>query len=407
MRIGFITSTYPRYQEDGSGRFVQSIAEALSDLGHEVHVLAPYHPSISQLNSSVYVHHFRYIWPDKLAIMGYGHAIDSDRSIYRLAYFLAPFYYIAGLFQMIKLTRRFKFDIIHAHWVIPNASIAAVVAYLFRIPLVITLHGSDIFVAQRNPFFAWLAGRMFKIASAVTACSPELLQGALALGAESQRTHLIIWGADPEVFSPSEDRSRYRSQWDIPTDAPVILSLGRLVKKKGIEYLVRAFPSVLQHYPNALLVIAGDGPEQTTLQALVKKLDMSASVRFVGAIPWDSVPLILQLCDIFTVPSIRDDRGNLDGLPTTILEAMASSRPVVASAIAGIPLAVINQQTGLLVPEADSNCLAQAINMLLANPALAQQYGQKGRKRVEMELNWRNVAQQFLVLYHQSTEMRG
>jgi phosphatidylinositol alpha-1,6-mannosyltransferase len=233
------------------------------------------------------------------------------------------------------------------------------------------------------------------------------LQGALALGAEPQRTHLIIWGADPEVFLPSEDRSRYRSQWDIPTDAPVILSLGRLVKKKGIEYLVRAFPSVLQYHPNALLVIAGDGPEQTTLQALVKELDMSASVRFVGAIPWDSVPLILQLCDIFTVPSIRDDRGNLDGLPTTILEAMASGRPVVASAIAGIPLAVINQQTGLLVPEADSNGLAQAINMLLANPALAQQYGQKGRKRVEMELNWRNVAQQFLVLYHQSTEMRG
>jgi glycosyltransferase involved in cell wall biosynthesis len=155
LRIGFITSTYPRYQQDGSGRFVQSIAEALSDLGHEVHVLAPYHPSISQLKSSVHVHHFRYIWPDKLAIMGYGHAMDSDRSIYRLAYLLAPFYFIFGLLRLINLTRRFKFDIIHAHWVIPNASMAAVVAYLFRIPLVITLHGSDIFVAQHNTFFAW------------------------------------------------------------------------------------------------------------------------------------------------------------------------------------------------------------------------------------------------------------
>lgn len=399
MRVGVITSTYPRFPGDGSGRFVQSISEALANIGHTVHVLAPYYPSIMPIISSVHVHHFRYTWRDSLTIMGYAEAMNSDRSLKPKAFFLAPFYFFAGLINLARLTKKYDFDVIHAHWVIPNGPIAAIVALLFRIPLIITLHGSDIFFAQKISILGTLSRWAFSKASAISACSPHLQDGAIALGSPPERTHIVIWGADPNKFPEEQELITFRQHLGINSDTKIILSLGRLVRKKGLKYLIEAIPQISNTHPNSLFIIAGDGPEKYSLQQDATNFGIIDKVVFLGTLLWEDVPRILQLCDIFVAPSIFDEEGNVDGLPTTILEAMAAGKPVVASCIAGIPLAVIDERTGILVEAGNTSDLARAINKLLSNKNLAKKYGEAGRKRVETELNWNAVAQKFESFY--------
>lgn len=403
MKICHIASTYPRFPGDGAGRFVRSIAEAIADEGHEVHVLAPYHPSVAPMDGPVTVHHFRYVWPDSLAIMGYAEAMQSDRRLRRSAYLLAPLFAASEFTTLARLMRRHQFDVLHAHWVVPNAAIVAGLARFLNVPMVVSLHGSDVFVARNNRTFGAVARWTFAQASTITACSPDLEQGALSLGAPRERTHLVPWGADPETFGNAGDVSDLRERWGLARDAPILLTLARLVKKKGIDYLVRALPAIQAQLPNVRLIIAGDGPEREPLQQLARDLGIENAVVFTGTVEWNDVPVYMHMSDVFVVPSVHDDNGNVDGLPTTIPEAMAAGIPVVASNIAGIPLVVQHERTGLLVEEKQPAHLATAIVRLLANPELRLQYGNAGREYVEAELNWHAVAQRFVVLYRDAT----
>ncbi len=392
VRIAFVASTYPRFPGDGAGRFVLSMAEAVTSLGHEVHVVAPYHPAVAPTPGPVIVHHFRYIWPDAWAIMGYAQAMESDKSLRKGAYLLAPLYFLFGLLKLMTLARRKKLDAIHAHWVVPNAPLAALVARWLGVPLVISLHGSDIFMALGNPILRPIARWAFGQAALITACSPDLLEGALKLGAPASRTRLVPWGADPDIFHPELDGSAMRRAWGIPADATVAASLGRLVRKKGLSVLVRAIPAVLERVPDAYFVVAGEGPELAELQSMAQQLGVAERVIFPGPLAWPQVPQFLAAATLFVVPSVHDEKGNVDGLPTTILEAMAAGKPVVASDVAGISLAVTHGESGLLVPEGDTDALAAALISVLADPERVIALGHAGRRRVETELNWRQVA---------------
>lgn len=330
--------------------------------------------------------------------------MHSDRVLLKSAYMLAPLFFMGAMRKLTTLHRRHHFDIFHAHWVIPNAPMAALVSRASGVPLVISLHGSDIFVAQKHRLLGAVARACFRQAQAVTACSPQLHAGALVLGADPTRTHLLLWGADPEVFDPDKapSCSEMRSLLGLPEASLVVLSLGRLVKKKGVEYLVRAMPLLRSRVPHAQVVIAGDGPERPSLERMAETLKVSDMVQFVGQIPWYEVAKYLHASDVFVVPSIEDESGNLDGLPTSILEAMAAAKPVVASAVAGIPLVVEHEQTGLLVPQRNPQALADALQKLLQDEDFRKRLGAEGRRRVLSQYNWDTVAQTFTRLYKQA-----
>jgi glycosyltransferase involved in cell wall biosynthesis len=401
MRVCLIASTYPRFQSDGAGRFVRSIAEALAAEGHEVHVLAPFHPGVAPFASPAHLHHFRYVWPNTLAIMGYAEAMDSDRGLRGPAYLLAPLFLLAEWLALWRLHRRYHFDLLHAHWVIPNGVAAAILARIYRLPLVISLHGSDVFVALLNPLLSAAARWAFR--SAVTACSPDLLEGALTLGVPAARGHLLPWGADPDTFTAAVHTDALRAHWKLPAGASVVMCLGRLVEKKGISYLLQAAPKVLAACPDTRFLVVGDGPEAGTLMQQAAALGIGDRVVFTGASAWTDVPAYLALADLFVVPSVKAAQGNVDGMPTTILEAMAAGLPVIASRLAGIPLVVTHEGTGLLVDEKQPDQLAEAILRLLTNPSERLAYGRAARTRVENELNWRQVARQLSTLFEQAT----
>ncbi len=405
MRICMVASTYPRFDHDGAGRFNRSLAEALASLGHEVHVLIPHDPVIRPYPTPVRIHVFRYVWPPHWGTMGYAKAMDSDRRLKRRAYVLIVPFLLSGGLALWRLVRGYRCDLVHVHWVLPNGPMGLFVSLVSRLPLFVSLHGSDVFFARRNPLFAAIARRVLQHAQGVTACSPDLYEGAIALGASPETTHLIPWGADPAIFARPSGLPELRQRLGLEEGTAVIVALGRLVGKKGFDVLIRAMPHILRRHPYARCVIVGDGPEAPRLRALAAQLGVSEQVLLPGPVPWNQVPTYLHLGDLFVVPSVHD-AGNLDGLPTVVLEAMAAGRPVVASRVAGLPLVVAEGETGLLVPERDPVALADAVSHLLQHPDLRRRFGEAGRQRVLQELNWEAVARRFLALY-QSAYQRG
>jgi len=400
MKICFIASSYPRHETDGSARFIRSMAEALVEVGHTVDIVIPYCADLRLTPGPIRVFPFRYIWPDRLAIMGYAEAMESDQRLRGLAYVLAPAFALAEARQVARLHSRYRYDIIHANWVIPNGAVAAFVAARIRRPLVVSLHGSDIFFARQHAALGALAGWTFRHAAAVTACSPELRADAIALGADPDTLRLVPWGADPQRFAVTPaTRDCMRAELGLRPDQLVLLSLGRLVKKKGIEYLIQALPDIVRVAPDTVCLVAGSGPEAGPLAQLATELGVARHLQFLGAIPWPETPALYAAADIFVAPSIHDERGNVDGLPSTILEAMAAGRPVIASEIAGIGLAVADGVHGLLTPERDVEALARAALALIQDSELRGRFGANGRERVRRELNWATVAHTLSDIY--------
>ena len=398
-----LTSSYPKFPGDITAPFIEAIAQTTQKRGHAVTVLMAYHPDLKRqaIENGVQIQTYKYAPLKSWNIWGYAASMEADVKVRKLIYLLLPLVLVSSFFKLWKLTGQTHFDLLQAHWVIPNAPVAVLVGLLRHVPVVISLHGSDIYVAERIKPVGWVARWAFKRAAAITASSPDLLTRAQKLGAttDPDRAVVIPYGADPQTFrQPSEPRENIRRRLVFAPDSqdePVLLCVGRLVYKKGFEYAIRALPAVLQKFPTARLVIAGQGDLLNSLQTLAKQQGVEAQVRFEGAVPHDQLPAYLAACDLFLLPSIIDRNGNVDGLPNTLLEAMAAGKPVIASAVAGVPLAVSDGENGCLVPPGDPERLAQAIIELLADPELQQKYGKAARLRVEQTLNWNAIAARY------------
>ena len=301
------------------------------------------------------------------------------------------------------MTKAQNSEVIHAHWVIPNGLAAAWVAGIRKIPFLISLHGSDIFVTQRNPIFGSVARWVFRRAAGVTACSQDLQKAAIALGAP-ENTRLLAWGADPDVFRP-ERRSMEKGYAISTRKSDVIfVALGRLVYKKGFGNLIAAMSRVVKECSGAGLILGGDGLLWDELQRQAEKLDVSDHITFAGRIAWDDVPVFLANADVFVLPSIQDQHGNVDGLPTVLLEAMSSGLAVVASDIGGVKLVLQNGKNGILLPPGNVQALADAMLELARSPKRRQDLGQAARRSVVDQFNWDNVAAQIAEMLAEAIE---
>ncbi len=402
MKICMVTSSYPKFEGDVTAPFIEGIAASVAAMGNEVHVLAPYHPDVRRepLEKGVRLHFFKYSPFRHLNIWGYAESLEADVRVKGAIYPMTPLVFISSFLALWRLTGRVRFDIMHGHWVIPNGPVAAIVAQLRRLPLVISLHGSDVFMGEQSRLLAGVARWCFRRASAITMPSEDLKERVIRMGAPPQRCHVVPYGVDPNQFTRIEDAGPLlRRQLGFRDDTLVVFSVGRMVYKKGFEYLIRAVPAILREHPDARIVLAGGGDLEEKLVSLVKQLGVEKSVMMPGFVSRDKLPLYFSGCDLFVLPSVVDQQGNVDGLPNTLLEAMASARPVVATDVAGIPLAVKDGENGLLVPEKQPGELATAINLLLGAPELRAQYGEASRRRVEKDLNWATTAQAFIRLF--------
>jgi glycosyltransferase involved in cell wall biosynthesis len=388
----FLPQTYPRFEGDTAGPFIRDLARGLVRGGDRVAVLAPHAEGVAQSwdDEGVEVVTFRYA-PERQEVLGYGRTLEADEKVKGRAALAAPLYVLGARRAVRRQLRGRRFDLVHAHWIVPNGVVAALAGG--RAPLAIGLHGSDVFLAEKAGVRS-LARWALRRSCLLTGCSPELVERVRSLGFPAERSRVIPYGVDTRAFSPAPDRRGiWRQRLGVPESAPLLLGVGRMATKKGFQVLMEILPDLLAGHPDLRVVLAGGGDLLDRFREAAHPFP--DRVFFPGPVLRDTLPDLYRAADAFVLPAVHDVKGNVDGLPNVILEAMASGLPVVASGISGIPLAVEDGRTGLLVPEKDPEALFAALRRLLADPAGAREMGERGRRRTEAELTWDAVAARY------------
>ncbi len=403
--VVMVTTSYPRFRGDGIGSFLEPIATSVAARGHDVHVVAPWHPAIRRASreDGISFHFYRYAPVPALGVFGYSGGLRADTALKAAAWLAAPLALAAGWRLASRVAADAGATVLHAHWVIPNGVTAAWAAG--GRPLVVSLHGSDVFVAERQ----WLAKRaaraVFDRAGWITACSEDLRERAIALGAHQADTETLPYGIDADRFRPDPAaRAAVRSELGIGS-APLVFSAGRLVRKKGFEVLIAAMARIRRDQPAVRLAIAGDGDLREALAA--QAASAGPAIQLLGNRTQDEVARLAAAADVIAVPSIHDEAGNVDGLPNFALEALASATPVVATRAGGLASVIDDGRTGLLVPERDVAALADAIGSLLADTGHAHALGAAGRDRVVSAFGWARVGERLEAAYTRVQTVSG
>ncbi|MEU9126761.1 glycosyltransferase family 4 protein [Kitasatospora sp. NPDC048540] len=212
---------------------------------------------------------------------------------------------------------------------------------------------------------------------------------AAAVGpAAADRMVQLPPGVDEQTFRPDSGGAAVRERLGL-TDRPVVVCVSRLVPRKGQDTLITAMPQILREVPDAVLLIVGGGPYRGELEKLADATGVRAAVRFTGAVPWEELPAHYGAGDVFAMPC-RTRRGGLDveGLGIVYLEASATGLPVVAGDSGGAPDAVLEGETGYVVPGRSTEATAERIVRLLQDEQLRRRMGEAGRRWVERSWRW-------------------
>jgi phosphatidyl-myo-inositol dimannoside synthase len=403
LKILAITSTYPRYPGDGVAPFVGSIVRGVADLGHEVHVLVPEHADWQwpEHDGRVTFHRFRYSPVRSWTPWGFSASLAGGPTIRKPLYLLAPVVAASAVRAARKILSGGGFDLVHAHWVVPNGPIGGLAAG--ATPLVVSMHGSDVAVSERSRALGRVARWTFERAAAVTAPSRDLLSRARELGAH-EPLELVPYGADEVVVSP-DSAAALRSRLGVAADDVLVAGVGRLVPVKGFDYLVRALAEASREDPRLRLVLVGDGSERTALADRAESLGVADRVDLVGAVAHADVHEYLAAADVVVVPSIHFE-GLVDGLPNVALEAMAAGKPLVATRVGGLPELVNDGRNGLLIEEKSAPELASAILGLAGDAGLRARLGAGARDEIRTERSWETVARRFVEIYERAAATR-
>jgi colanic acid/amylovoran biosynthesis glycosyltransferase len=290
-------------------------------------------------------------------------------------------------------------SLVHAHFGIDASRIMRLVRAL-GLPLIATFHDYDITTSDAEllklaPYCAQYIRRrpaLNRQATAFLAVSDFIRQKAIARGFSAEKILVHYIGIDVERFSP-EHTARQE---------PIVLFVGRLVEKKGCEYLIRAMADVESARPDAKLVIIGDGPLRAECEALAAKC--LKNYQFLGALSSNEVRAWHRRARVFCLPSVTASSGETEGLPISVLEALAMALPTVSTRHAGIPEAILHGKTGLLADERDAPGLAAQILELLNNPELGHRFGAAGRELVEKRFSLKRQIALLEEVYQQVAE---
>ncbi len=434
MRLLVLTHNYPRFPGDFSGTFIQSLCDALCAAGNEVLVLTPDDEAFGKeppsqpspapqgrgqtslsretARSAVWaeveglgvgakpeVITFRYLFPRRLQKFGYMRTMEADVQPRGRALLLAPLVLLFGTLAAWRLVRRRKPDLIHAHWVLPNGFVGALVSRLIHVPLVVSLPGSDVLMAGKNVLFNRMARFAWQTAALITTNSADLRAEAIRLGAPAAKFDLIVYGVDARAFVPCAEGTRdLRERLGLLPDDVVVLGVGRMVYKKGFDVLIRALSILRDLHPRVRVVLVGEGDLEQKWEALAQECGVAERVVFAGRVPHDQIARYYNMCDMLAMPSVTRPA---DGLNVCVVDAMSCAKPIVASRAAGNPLVVANGINGLLVDENDPAQLAHALARLAEAPALRAQMGAASRRRLEAEFDWAPLAGRYLAHFRQ------
>ena len=420
MKVLVIGSVYPRFHEDAEVPWLRTSVAHLKQAGVEIQVLAPAYKGLkSHEIDGVKVNRFRYA-PASLEILTHEEGAPSKMASKPWLQLLAIPYIISGFFRCLKICRKFRPDVIHAHWPFPHAYIALGAAKLFRIPLVLNFHGAELLLIRKKKWVKPLLKFAIGQAQAVFANSSFTAGKIKAL-----RKVEVEWSPYGTTLESREISAE-------PTQAPhpingkfKILFVGRHIERKGICYLIEAAKYLPRDKFEIRIVGVGDLTDKlkelaaqvdalapaglrhdegvaTQVDALAPselRHDSPAEIVFTGKLSPEALTSEYKNANVFTLPAIVDSKGDTEGLGVVLIEAMELGLPIVASDVGGIPDVVVDGVSGILVPEKDPQALANAFKRLQSEPALVQKLLEGSRKRIRECFTWDGIIDRQIAAY--------
>lgn len=370
MRLLFVTQDFPP-DVGGIQTYSWELARELSRRTKELEVIAPHQSGADAVDQRVEFRVTRLpVRPD-----------------------LLPF---PALFSVVRHSRRFRpHVVVHAQWQTVLASLLSRALTGRPKFIACAAHGRELLFNPLNsiPGGDWVYNRLrnFSLTHAdlllpVSQYTAGLLHDR---GVPSNRTHVLSNGTDPNHFRPHDDTS-LRERLGLE-ERPLLLTVGRLVPRKGIDTVIRALPAVLQALPDVAHVVVGTGPDRSRLEALAVDEGVENHVHFQGAVSYNELPFYYSTADLFVMPA-REEPPDVEGFGIVFLEANACGTPVVGSRTGGIPDAIVEGKTGVLASPTDAASVANAIEQLLTDADRAAEMGRRGRERVVREATWDHVA---------------
>jgi glycosyltransferase involved in cell wall biosynthesis len=296
--------------------------------------------------------------------------------------------YLIQARRVKQLVHALQPDVVHALHLTSYGFLGALADFH---PFALSVWGTDVLEAPRlTPFHNWLTRYALAHADSITATGLHLATETTRYAPPGKRVAVVPYGVDLQAFSPAAKA---------PGDHVVIGTAARLSPEKGVRYLIEAFALLRQRYGGHVsLRIAGDGPERPRMEAMIQRLHLDASVELRGWVEHEQLPAFLRELDVFVMPS------TWEGFGVAAIEASALELPVVASDIYGIPDAVRDGVTGLLVPSKQPGALSEAIGRLIENPVLRSALGKAGREYVARHYDWSQNTAQMASIYERLAE---
>jgi glycosyltransferase involved in cell wall biosynthesis len=329
---------------------------------------------------------------EKLAMHGGG--ILNQLKTNPAYYLMVPFFLLGQLLAIIRLVRNEHFDLIHAHWLIPQGFIAALGMWIAgkNVPLLCTSHGGDLF-ALKGKGLQRLKRRIMDKSAALTVVSKAMKKTVVDMGVAPDKVEVIPMGVDLKgLFTPDPGVQRKTDE---------LLFVGRLVEVKGLQILLDAMPKVLAKHPGIRLVVAGAGPLESELRASAAKLNMTDCVDFLGMVPQLKLPSLYQQATLAVFPFIVTKSGVQEGFGLVVVEAMGCCCPVIAGDLPAIQDTVVHEENGLIFPSGNAQVLADSILKLLDDPEFRARLAGEGRKSVVQNFDWEIIAGKYSHIYQE------
>jgi glycosyltransferase involved in cell wall biosynthesis len=360
VRILFLAHAYPRYAGDPVGSFVGNLAVALRDHDVQVTVSAPSAPGLVEYEEidGIPIHRFRYA-PTKHETLAYTGTMGAQVRE-TLSGKVAMASYLAAAYRAASLrVRSTPFDLVHAHWWFPAGLVSWAIRRRFRVPYLVTMHGSDLRLVSSFPMGESLYRRVATGAGAMSAVSSWLARSAESI-APSTRVSVAPMPVVARLFEP-----------DGTHEANRLLFVGKLTEQKGLHRLLRA---MTQMRASATLTVVGAGRvDDTEVKQLATQLGLDGRIEWLPLLTQEELALQYRRSAIHVVPALDE------GLGLTAVESLLSETPVVGFASGGLPDIVLDGVTGSLVPPGDESALAVALDALLTDPEARRAMGAAGR----------------------------
>jgi phosphatidylinositol alpha-1,6-mannosyltransferase len=286
-------------------------------------------------------------------------------------------------------------DIIHAHDGVV-APVGYILSRIFRKPFVVVVHGLDL--TYRNRLFRTIVPWAVRRAGAVFCISQAAATEARKHGVAEEKIHVVPLAVNDKLYGKAS-RADLLKQLQLPSESQLLLTVGRLVKRKGVAWFIDSvMPDLAKQYPNLVYLVVGEGTERPSIEAAITRNGLEGRVRLLGKVTDNLYEAAYNGANVFVMPNIKV-AGDLEGFGLVLLEASLCALPVVASDMEGIRDAVAEGRNGVLVSPGDTAAFSKQIARFLDDPAYAKQFGKAGRDFTLANYQWNKTAARYIDVY--------